>query len=128
MNQTDIPEGAHAVSTENCSEGGVTIGRINDGNWIRYADVDFHAQGAARFEARVASPGSDGKIELHLDRLDGELVGTCAVPATGGWQTWTNCSVQVKGAVGVRDLYLKFTGPDRGDLFNFKSFQFVPEP
>lgn len=126
LNQTDLPEGPHAVSTEPCSEGGMDIGKIKNGGWIKYASVDFQAGGAASFTARVASLLSNGRIELRLDRLDGELAGTCKVPATGGWQVWTNSSCPVTGAVGVRDLYLKFTGPGTGDLLNLQSYQFLP--
>jgi glucuronoarabinoxylan endo-1,4-beta-xylanase len=60
---------------------------------------------------------------LRLGSLAGPLVGTCAVPATGGWQTWTTVSCDVAGASGVNDLYLHFTG-GAGQLFNLNWWQF----
>jgi arabinoxylan arabinofuranohydrolase len=51
------------------------------------------------------------------------LIGTCEVSATGGWQTWKNALCDIKGAAGVQDLCLKFTGGD-GLLLNLDSWIF----
>jgi hypothetical protein len=84
--------------------------------------VDF-GSGAKSFEARAASATKGGKIELRLDGTNGTLVGTCKVPGTGGWQIWATKSCKVRGAAGVHDLYLTFTG-ESGSLFNFNWWQF----
>ena len=86
--------------------------------------MDF-GTGAASFEARVSSQGSGGNIEIRLDSLSGPLVGTCTVPVTGGWQSWTTVSCPVNGATGVHDLYLRFTGGS-GYLFNINWWKFNP--
>lgn len=49
LNQTDIPEGLHAVSIATCSEGRIGIGKVKNGGWITYANVDFAAAGAVSF-------------------------------------------------------------------------------
>jgi hypothetical protein len=54
----------------------------------------------------------------------GTLVGTCTVPGTGGWQTWTTVTCPISGATGTHDLYLKFTGGS-GNLFNVNWWQFT---
>lgn len=110
------------VTTEVCAEGGLDVTYITNGSWLRLRGVNFGA-GAAAFYARVASAGSGGNIELRLDGVNGTLVGTCAVPATGGAQTWRTVSAGVSGATGVHDLYLKFTG-GAGSLFNVNWWQF----
>jgi hypothetical protein len=51
-------------------------------------------------------------------------MGTCDVPGTGGWQTWTTVSCPVTGATGTHDLYLRFTGGS-GYLFNVNWWQFT---
>ncbi len=109
------------ITTEVCSEGGMDVGAITNGSWTRLTGVDFGG-GAATFYARVASAGSGGNIELHLDSLTGTLIGTCPVMPTGGWQTWTTASCSVSGASGVHDLYLTFTG-GAGSLFSFNWWQ-----
>jgi hypothetical protein len=105
-----------------CGEGGMDIDSIHNGDYIMVKGVDF-GTGAASFDARVASAGSGGSIEIRLDTLTGTLIGTCAVSATGGWQTWTTKSCTISGATGVHNLYLKFTGGS-GMLFNFNWWKF----
>jgi arabinoxylan arabinofuranohydrolase len=111
------------VETEKCSEGGMNVCDIDNGDYIKIGGVDFGSAGAATFVARVASEGQGGKIESHLDSLDGPMIGTCAVSNTGGSQKWENASCKIEGASGVHDLYLKFTGGD-GHLFNFNWWKF----
>ncbi len=114
------------IDTGPCREGGMDVTNILNGNWIMLRGVDFTSAGATNFTARIASAGPGGNIELHLDSLAGTLIGTCPVPATGGWQTWANasCGVTYASAKGVHDLYLKFTGATPTNLFNFNSWQF----
>jgi hypothetical protein len=110
------------VKTEPCSEGGMDVCNIENGDYIKVKGVDF-GSGAKSFEARAASATKGGKIELRLDGTNGTLVGTCKVPGTGGWQIWATKSCKVRGAAGVHDLYLTFTG-ESGSLFNFNWWQF----
>ncbi|WP_437963383.1 glycoside hydrolase family 43 protein [Sorangium sp. So ce260] len=112
------------VETEACSEGGMDVGMIENGDYIKVKGVDF-GTGAVSFDARVASATSGGNIELRLDSATGTLVGTCMVQGTGGFQTWVTTSCAVDGATGIHDLYLKFTGGD-GFLFNVNWWKFTP--
>lgn len=110
------------VETEKCSEGGINVGYIENGDWIKVKGVNF-GSGATSFDARVASATNGGNIELRLDSPTGTLVGTCSVQGIGGWQTWVTKSCTVRGATGVHDLYLKFTGGN-GSLFNLNWWKF----
>jgi arabinoxylan arabinofuranohydrolase len=113
----------NGVETEPASEGGMNVGSIENGDNIKVKGVAFGA-GATSFSARVASATSGGRIELHLDGVNGTLVGTCTVGGTGGWQTWTTVTCPVSGATGTHDLYLRFTGGS-GSLFNVNWWQFA---
>lgn len=115
------------LRTQVCSEGGMNITAVDNGDWIRLRGVDF-GTGAGSFKARVASTKTGAGIELRLDSLSGTLIGTCSVPNTGGPQTWTTVYCNVSGASGVHDLYLKFVGPAGGDLLNLNWWQFQTEP
>jgi len=110
------------VKTEPCSEGGLNVCNIENGDYIRVKGVDF-GKGAAAFEARVASGSEGGKIEIRLGSPTGKLVGTCVVSGTGDWQQWETVNCTVDGAAEVHDLYLIFTGGD-GKLFNFNGWKF----
>jgi hypothetical protein len=108
------------IETEPSSEGGMNIGWIDNGDWIKVRGVAF-GTGAAAFNARVASATSGGNIELRLDSVNGPPVGTCNAPGSGGWQTWTTVSCAVNGATGTRDLYLRFTGGFNVNWWQFNS-------
>jgi alpha-N-arabinofuranosidase len=45
-----------------------------------------------------------------LDAADGELLGTCAVPHTGGWQSWSSFKAKIKSVSGIKTLCLVFRG------------------
>jgi len=111
------------IETEKCSEGGMNVGFIENGDYIKVKGVNF-GSGAVSFEARVASASNGGNIEIRLDSRTGKLVGTCAVTGTGGWQTWTTKSCSVSGAEGIHDLYFVFKGGS-GYLFNIDWWKFA---
>ena len=110
------------LKTEVCSEGGMDVTQISNGDYIKVKNVDF-GSGATSIDVRVASATSGGNIELHLDSQTGTLLGTCAIAGTGGAQTWMTKTCTVTGATAVHDLFLKFTGGS-GTLFNFNWWQF----
>jgi hypothetical protein len=110
------------VETEPCDEGGMNVTHIENGDYIKVKGVDF-GTGADLFEARVASNTDGGNIELHIDKIDGTLIGTCTVSGTGGWQKWETKSCAVDSIAGKHDLFLKFTGKS-GFLFNINWWKF----
>jgi uncharacterized protein (DUF608 family)/regulation of enolase protein 1 (concanavalin A-like superfamily) len=111
------------IQTESCSEGGLNVGWIENGDYMVYNNLDF-GTGATGFDARVASATGGGNIEVRLDSLTGTLVGTCVVAGTGGWQSWSTRSCGISGVSGVHNLYLKFTG-GASYLFNVNWFKFT---
>ncbi|MEU4690035.1 glycoside hydrolase family 43 protein [Actinoplanes sp. NPDC023714] len=111
------------VETERSSDGGMNVGYLENGDYIKVKGVAFGA-GATSFSARVASAAAGGRLEVRYGSPTGTLGGTCTVPATGGWQTWTTVSCPVSGATGTRDVYLRFTGGS-GYLFNVDWWRFA---
>lgn len=90
-----------------CSEGGECIGFILHGHWVRYEGVDF-TEPTGELEIRAAAAGHGGIIEVWLDEPDGELLGTCSVPNTGGWQSWESFTARISPVSGVKTLCLVF--------------------
>jgi arabinoxylan arabinofuranohydrolase len=113
------------VETEVCSEGGMNVTDVDDGDYIELKDVEFGA-GATSFEMRVAAGSGDSGIQLRLDTSDGVQVGDCAVANTGGDQTWATQSCTIDGATGRHDLFLRFTGG--GFKFNWWRFAGPGDP
>jgi len=89
------------------SEGGECIGWIENGDWVRYEGVDF-GQRTEQLEIRAASATEGGRIEIRLDSPTGELLGSCAVPNTGGWQSWSSFNARLKPVSGSKTICLVF--------------------
>jgi glucosylceramidase len=116
------------LETEPTSDtlGGYDVGYANDGGYAVYQNVNF-ATGTTNVSARVASAGNGGTLEFRLDSPTGTLIGSVAIPVTGGWQTWTTVSGAVSGASGVHNLYVVFRGT--GSIGNLNWFEFsLPSP
>lgn len=110
------------IETETCSNGGMNVANIENGDYVKVAGVDF-GDGAETFTASVASATDGGKIEIHLDSVTGPVVGTLTVPSTDGWQKWKEVSCSVSGANGEHDVYFRYSGGD-GFLFNVDWWKF----
>ncbi len=106
------------------SHGQMAVAAIENGDWIAVSKVDF-GSGASAIEAAVQSIGAGGQIELRLDGLDGQLIGTLTVPAAGKSDEWVVASQEVTGAAGVHDLYFVFRGQPGEQLLKFDWWQFT---
>ncbi|MBA3936765.1 MAG: ThuA domain-containing protein [Planctomycetes bacterium] len=113
----------HGVQSEDTKDsgGGKSIGFIDNGDWMKFADIGL--DGTTKMTFRVASAGSGGTIEVHLDKPEGDLIGSAEVKPTGDWQKWAEVQGTVKDPGGVHDLYLVFKGPG-GGLFNLNWMRF----
>ncbi len=78
-----------AVDLESCNEGGYDLGYTQNGEWYEYS-VNVTTPGVYTLQARV-STNAAGK-SFHVE-LDGQTIGTIAVPNTGDWQTWNTVSI-----------------------------------
>ena len=111
------------VQTETCSEGGLDVSYIENGDWIRFANVNF-GTGATGVSVRVASNTTGGTIKFRLDAAGGTQIGAINVTNSGGWQTWKTMTTTVSGVSGIHDLYLSFGGVT-GYLLNLNHFVFT---
>ncbi|ARN56185.1 carbohydrate-binding protein [Sedimentisphaera salicampi] len=113
MGDTTIPATAYesqwGIQEEPSSEGGKCIGYINAGDGARYERIHT-SQNIDKVKFRVASATKGGVIELRLNNANGELLGSCTVPETGGWQTWQTVEAKMKPHSGIKNLCLVFKG------------------
>ncbi|WP_460847971.1 glycoside hydrolase family 3 protein [Phytohabitans suffuscus] len=104
--------GTTLVDTTKAS--GTAVAATAARQWVRYSDVDLGA-GPVRATLR-ASADAPARVEVRLDHpARGLLLGTVAVPATGGRYAWTEVSTALRRAGGRHDVYLVFTGAARVD-------------
>lgn len=88
--------------------GGKNVGYIDAGDWLSYAGtpVNIPSTGNYVIEYRVASQNGGGS--LAFEEAGGAPVhGTIAIPATGGWQTWTTIQHTVNLSAGNHQFGIK---------------------
>lgn len=89
---------------------------ITDGAWAEYKYIDFdnETQCCIEFD-RIQNAGC---VELHIEKPDGECIGTINVDGNA-----RSCTGNVKGLFGRHALYLVFRG-STGELFDVLRIQF----
>lgn len=110
------------VKTDKSTEAGVYVTQIHNGDFIQVRGVDFQ-KGAKKAEFTIASSNS-GIVEIHLNKVDGEIIGTSKIENTGGSQNWKTFTTKLKKVKGVHDLFFVFKG-EQGELFNFNAWKFI---
>ncbi|MEU9089465.1 carbohydrate-binding protein [Streptomyces sp. NPDC048428] len=121
--------GAHGGAvTENRAgdSGGRRITEIEDGDWI---DLGALSPGNAdSVTVRAASGGIGGAVEFRAGSPAGPLLGSLAVPFTGGWDRPASPTARLTGAGGGVRLFAVFTNPawraGAADLFAIDWFRF----
>jgi hypothetical protein len=114
---------AEGVKTEPCTQGGMNLTGIDNGDYIKVRAVDF-GNGAKSFTACVASIASGRTIELHIDRADGAIIGKLPVSGTGGWDKWKTLTTKIKKVESIHDLYFVFRGKSKDALFKWDYWLF----
>lgn len=103
---------------------------IADGAWVKFGEVPL-GEGYRRFRIVYGNDQPAARsVEVHLDSVDGPLVGRAELPQTdrarGG-------RIQIYGAVtcpisetatGTHDVFLVFRSPDEGLVGEFEYFRF----
>lgn len=118
------------TTTESCSDtgGGSDVGYIANGDWLKFASLDFGSASPAQFVARLASgaaAGVSGAIQVRLDSTSGTKIAEIDFGNNGGWQNWQTVPANVvASATGVHDVYLVFTG-STSDFANINWFTFT---
>jgi alpha-L-fucosidase 2 len=76
--------------------------------------------GKRNFSARISSAGAGGTIQVRSGSQTGTVLGSVAVPVTGGWETFQTVTTTLTGS-GSGPLFLVFTGA-AGNLFDVDTF------
>lgn len=88
----------------------VSLGDIEDGDWIRVSGVDFGENGPASFTIKYSSDGGAGAVKVVSDSLEGDLITYAEIKDTGGYGNYSEVTVPVKSLTGVHDIYMIFAG------------------
>ncbi len=115
---------AQGIKTESCSQGGMNVCNIDDGDYIRVSSVNFGEAGPDTFHVCAASASGGGTIEIHVDTLEGPLLGRVEIPDTGAWDNWSLVSERVENIQGIHEIYFTFHGNPSGNLFKLDYWRF----
>jgi len=99
----------------------------DDPGWIVFRSVHLDRP-AQRITARVSRTGT-GEAALTVrrdDPVDGVLLGSVRVAATGGRYAWTTVSAGIEAPPGTYDLYVVLEGEQRLDSFRLEAVE--PDP
>lgn len=118
---------SEALTKQDADEGGFEINNIENGSWLKFANMDFKnidfESKRRTFQARVTHIKNSGAIEIRLDSPTGELIGTATVTADDVLNGNASISCNLNKVVGKRDLYLSFTSEVQSP-FNLNYFSF----
>ena len=120
------------VQIEDYDEGNIRLGTITTefltyGTNIRHHSfVKFNQLDLSHLESiryRIQAAGAGGNIEVRLDRMDGPLVSTLAIPAAVAGDTkkgWQEVTAPLQATNGKHDLFFVFTNAKetQRNLFN----------
>ena len=82
--------------------GGLNVGWLDAGDWMAYT-ITAPVAGTYTLQFRVASLNGGGQIRLEQNSGT-TVIGSVAVPNTGGWQNWTTITTSVYLPAGRQDV------------------------
>lgn len=114
-----LASGTETITTTDY-DGEYELSSIQDGDWIRFDNVDL--TGLSQIDIRVASANNDCTIEVRLDSYEGTLLSTIEVQNTGSASVWETVSALFEEVEGEYNIYLVFNGVG-DDLLHVNWFQ-----
>ncbi|MDR0954905.1 MAG: glycoside hydrolase family 43 protein [Rikenellaceae bacterium] len=126
LNQAETIAFSEGFKSAQDDKVGVFVTANHDGSYIRVRDVDFRDKGPSKFTARVAGTHNDPvTMEVRLDGVDGQLLGSFRIPRTGGSDRWQMRTLEnLPKVTGVHDLYFVVKGSPASHLMYFDYWMF----
>ena len=100
---------------------GQIVGKIRNGNWLEFEGVDCGSE-SYELAFHVASPNSY-RLVIRKDNIDGAVLGSAIIPATGGWNQWKTVKVGINVLTGVNSFAVVFQNDDTTnveEVFNYQ--------
>jgi hypothetical protein len=99
--------------------GGRNAGWINNGDYLRFDNVNFGGTPPAAVNFRVATDsGAPGRIEIRVDSATSPPLATLNTSRTGGWQNWRTETTDMSPVTGMHTLYVTFGNDAPDDFIN----------
>lgn len=101
---------------------GKYVTSCNNFDYIQFSSIDFGKNAELQFFANIAS-AKGCTIEILMDNVAGEPIGTCVVPITG-WGNWQVVSAELSKISGIHDVILRFSGSSADNLVDIDKITF----
>jgi hypothetical protein len=117
------------TTVETDTTGRAYVSSINNFDYLQFSRVDFGPDGAATFSATVKGAVGGASIEVVLDDVAGEVIGSLALPHAEADQGWTSATAPVRKVTGVHNVILRFYGSSQDNLMDLDKITFgAPAP
>jgi cytochrome c len=113
--------GVQKETTSDPQGGFQNIGFVEEGDWFSFAPANLTGIDSLRIRA-ASNNASGGTIQIRTGALDGPIVGSVAVPGTGGWQTYVDLNVPLTASTTSGPLFFIATGSGAGYNVNWVDF------
>lgn len=100
----------------------LTVSNLHDGDWVQYNQIDL-GSGATQFQIRASATQENGKIEVRLGSVDGELITTVDLPQTKDPELFEDSFSTIQIPIqGIQKIFLIYYGPDNNCRINWFMF------
>lgn len=110
MLQAEHLEGkSTSASFKAISQGNMSVNLSGNNSYILIKNVNFSTE-AKQINAHLSAVGANSTLDIVVDQLDGQVLGSLAIQAGADLETFTTQSSELSGVTGVRDIYLVLKG------------------
>ncbi len=97
-------------------------------SYVTFNEVDFTDGSSTVMQARVATCGREGSIEVRRDDPQGDIIASFDIKYTGGWANWRTLESKMKMPIsGKHNICVVFKGVDSSfSITNLNWLQVVP--
>jgi hypothetical protein len=103
---------------------GAAVTDIDHGHTIQFGPFSLTDSTSVTCSLTSGEPG--GKIELHADKPDGELLATLDVAPSSGRGNWRELTAPLKAPAARGVVFAVFVNPEKKGLMNLDWIQFNP--
>ena len=98
------------TTNEVCTDTGAgqDVTNISTNDWLHFDNINLGLASTIRLRVARAAGSPESRIEVRQGSITGTVLGSIAVPETGGWQTWETIEASLTATTGTHSLYLKF--------------------
>ena len=104
---------------------GKYLNHIENGDWVRFDDIDFGNGGVTAAMINVAAGMQGGAAEVYIDDMEaGSKVAEIEIKNTGSWSNFVTCTGECADVTGIHRVFVKFVSPETASICDFAWVQF----